>query len=71
MEPTFEQLKSILMPKESIREQLEESMNAVNHPQFKFGVMYGMGQLGKMIAMEYDPEEVLDTLVEMIREQVD
>ena len=55
----------------TIREQLEESMNAVEHPQFKFGVMYGMGQLGKMIALGYDPKEILDTLLEMIREQVD
>lgn len=55
----------------TIRGQLKEAMNAVKHPQFKFGVMYGMGQLGKMIAMGYDPEKVLDTLLEMTHEQVD
>ncbi len=52
----------------TIREQLEEAMNVVKHPQFKFGMMYGMGQLGKMIAMGYDPEEVLQVLKEMIDE---
>lgn len=58
-----------LMSKMEIRKQLEEAMNAVKHPQWKFGMIYGMGQLGKMIALGYDPEEVLRVLKEMIDEQ--